>query len=56
VDMILTSMDPSDAYVFGAFINAIKIKMWKVRELTPTTVGNKESPDQSTTILDRLDI
>jgi hypothetical protein len=27
VDMILTSMDPSDAYVFGAFINAIKIKM-----------------------------
>jgi hypothetical protein len=27
VDMILTSMDPSDVYVLRAFINAIKIRM-----------------------------
>jgi hypothetical protein len=25
VDVILTSMDPSDVYVLGAYINAIKI-------------------------------
>jgi hypothetical protein len=56
VDMILTSMDPKDIYVLGAFINAIKIRTRKVCELTPTTVGNVERPNQSTTILDRLDI
>jgi hypothetical protein len=27
VDMILTSMDPSDIYVLGAFITAIKVRM-----------------------------
>jgi hypothetical protein len=27
VDMILTSMDPSDVYILGAFINAIKIRI-----------------------------
>jgi hypothetical protein len=27
VDMILTNMDPSDIYVLGAFIMAIKIRM-----------------------------
>jgi hypothetical protein len=56
VDMILPSMDPNDAYVLGAFINAVKIRMYKVRELTPTTIGNGVSPDQSATVLDMLDI
>jgi hypothetical protein len=35
---------------------AIKIRMYKVCKLTPTTISNEESPDQSEPILDRLDI
>jgi hypothetical protein len=54
--MILTGMDPSDVCILGAFINAIKISMWKVRELKQTTIGNDESLDQSTIVLDRPDI
>jgi hypothetical protein len=56
VDMILTRMDPSDVYELGAFVNTIKIRMHKARELTPTTIGNQESPDQSTVVLDRIAI
>jgi hypothetical protein len=52
VGMILTSMDPRVAYV----LDVIKIRMRKDRELTPATIGNEESPDQGTTILDRLAI
>jgi hypothetical protein len=54
VDRILTSMDPNDVRVLGAFINAIKIRKYKDRQLTETTVGTGQSPDQSTTVLETL--
>jgi hypothetical protein len=56
VDMILTSMDSSDVYVLRAFVTTLKIKITKVPELTPTTVGNEESLKESIRVLHKIDM
>jgi hypothetical protein len=53
MDMILIDTDPSDVNILATFSNAAKIRIYRVRELTPTIVGGRESPDRDAAVLGR---
>jgi hypothetical protein len=51
MDVILIDTDPSDVKILATFSNAAKIRIQRARELTPTLVGGRESPDRGAAVL-----